>query len=198
MRMPSYPSSTSKSLSPVTTHSQAAVNASAKTSSSSGSRQTAKIGFCGCTTWVLRRANRASRAALRGVALNLSGSFSSISSRIHSPEYTSFPIRNRRQKRRHTPRRVRTASQTFVSSRIFTPGSQTRQRENLVFGHRAIDGKRISPCEKCVVGIGVGPHPLKHLSLFIARQGLEFIDDLLSGHAQTLAANSGFSSLLSL
>ena len=194
IRMSSYPSSTSKSLSPVTTHPQPAATASAKTSSSSASRQTTGIGSVGCTNFVLRRAYLVSRAACRGVVLNLSGSFSLISSRIHSPEYTSFPARKRRQKRRHTPRRVSTASQTLVSSRTFTLGSQTRQRENLILGHRAVDRERIRPSEE---GVIVLLHePAKHLRPVVCGQLLEFFDHLSCGHDRKLAAGSGFSSLL--
>ena len=192
MRMPSYPSSTSKSLSPVTTHPQPAATASARTSSSSGSRQTAEIRFGRCTNRVVCRTRRASRAACRGVAANLSGSFSSISLSIHSPEYTSCFLRRRRQNRRHAPRRVSTASQTLVSSRTFTPGSQSGQRENFLLGHCAVNRQRIRPRKKCVI---VLHDPIDDLRLFVFRHPFQFFDHLGCRHAGKLAPGFASSSL---
>lgn len=195
MRIPSYPLSTSRSLSPVTTHPQPAAIDSARTSSSSGSRQIAGTISGRGTKRVVCRTRRASRSACRSVEPNLSGSFSSISPSIHSPEYTSCPTRSRRQNRRQTPRRVSTASQTLVSSRTFTPGSQSRQCENFVLGHGAIDRQRIRPYEKCFI---VLHDPVDNLSLFVFGHPFQFFDQLLCGHVQKLAPGCGSSSLQSL
>lgn len=192
MRMPACPSITSKSLSPVTTHPQSAATASARTSSSSRSRQTAAMRFGRGTNRVASRATRVSRAACRGVAPNLSGSFSSISSKIHSPEYTSCSTRRRRQNRRHTPWRVSTASQTLVSSRTFTPESQSGQRENFILGHGAVNRQRICPREKCVV---VLHDPVDDLRLFVFGHPFQFFDHLGCGHARKLAPGVASSSL---
>lgn len=151
MRIPACPSRTSKSLSPVTIHVQPPAAASARISSSSGSRQTAGIEAGADTNCERCRAKRVSRAACRGVALNLSGSFCSISAEIQSPEHTSCSLRRRRHNRRQVPGRVSTASQTLVSRSTFTPRPQARKREEFLFGHRVIDRQRIRPCEKRLI-----------------------------------------------
>jgi hypothetical protein len=191
--MPSKLPRIRRSLSPVTRNSHRAECASARTRSSSGSRQIAVI-VSGNPTGVVRRVMYCtSLCASRGRRRNFRINFSSTSRSIGLPENTSHRGRIRRQSCRHLPCRLsRIESQTLLSRRTRIRRNHSRERQDFLLRHLHLSRQAVGPGEKRIVI--VVDQPTGDLRPLGGRHLFQFLDHLRCGHAARLTAVRLFSS----